>query len=133
MAACPPATPKTTTRPVTRLVAARLASSVAPPTDSRTRSTPAPPVIRRDLAQPRAHRPPSLEPGVGTPAAQIGLLHHVLGIVDRAEHAVAVREQLAAERLRILDEVGAIGHCGEFRESSRTGRRRRQPRARPCS
>jgi hypothetical protein len=37
-------------------------------------------------------------------------MDHILRILDRAEHSVAVREQLTSEQLGGLDEFGAIGH-----------------------
>src|SRR5256885_563586 len=50
-------------------------------------------------------RRPALEPGVGPPRPQQRFLHGVLGVVHRAEHPVAMREQLAAVR---LDEAGEL-------------------------
>jgi hypothetical protein len=35
----------------------------------------------------------------GPPRPEQGLLHLVFGVVDRAEHPVAVRQQLNAERI----------------------------------
>ena len=53
---------------------------------------------------------PALEPVVGAPGTQVGLLDQVFRVVDRAEHAIAVREQLTPQRLGFLDERRAIGH-----------------------
>ena len=52
-----------------------------------------------DLVQPCAHRGPALEPAVGAPGPQVGLLDQVLRVVEGAEHPVAVGQQLAAEQL----------------------------------
>ena len=68
--------------------------------------------FRGDLVQPGTYRRPSFEPAVGPPGAHVCLLDHVLRILDRAEHAVAVREQLTPQRLGLPDEVSAIGHEG---------------------
>ena len=51
--------------------------------------------VRRDPVEPGAQRGPALEAVVRPPRAQVRLLHEVLGVVDRSEHPVAVREQLA--------------------------------------
>ena len=48
---------------------------------------------------------PALEGAVRPPGAQVGLLHQVLGLVRRAEHPIAVREQFASQRLRLTGEV----------------------------
>ena len=63
-----------------------------------------------DLIEPGTHGGAPLEPAVGPPGPQVGLLDQVLRILDRAEHAVAVREQLTPERLSVRDESGVIGH-----------------------
>jgi hypothetical protein len=46
--------------------------------------------VRRDRVEPRSQRAAALEPGEGAPGAQQSVLQGVLGVVDRAEHAVAV-------------------------------------------
>ena len=66
--------------------------------------------IGGDLVQPGPHRGPALEPAVGPPGTQVCLLDQVFRILDRAEHAVAVREQLTPERLGVLGEADVIGH-----------------------
>ena len=66
--------------------------------------------VGRDPVQPGTQRRTALEPIVGTPRPQIGLLDQVLGIVDRAEHPVAVRQQLAAQRLAEPNELLAVCH-----------------------
>ena len=55
--------------------------------------------VGRDRVQPRAQRAALLEAGEPAPGAQQRLLDGVLGVVHRAEHAVAVRVQLAPVRL----------------------------------
>ena len=57
--------------------------------------------IRRAMSAPMT----GFEFGIAAPRPQIGLLDHVLGIVCRTEHPVAVREQLTAERLGVADEL----------------------------
>src|SRR5271163_3479002 len=42
---------------------------------------------------------------VAAPAAHVSLLDEILGIVHRAEHAIAVCNQLATKRRRLLDEI----------------------------
>ena len=56
-----------------------------------------------DPVQPRAQRRAALEVGAPAPGAQAHLLQHVLGVVRRAEHPVAVGAQFGAEAFeRIL-------------------------------
>ena len=55
-----------------------------------------------DPVQPRAQRAASAEPGQASPRAQERVLERVVGVVQRAEHAVAVRVQVSA---LLLDEV----------------------------
>jgi hypothetical protein len=59
----------------------------------------------RDPVQPGPQRRAPLEPVVGAPRAQVRFLDEVLGVVHRPEHAVAMRQQLAAERVGLLQEV----------------------------
>jgi hypothetical protein len=61
--------------------------------------------VRGDPVEPRADRAAALEPRQRPPRPQQRLLERVLGVVDGAEHAVAVRVQL---RLARLDEP-AVG------------------------
>jgi hypothetical protein len=59
-----------------------------------------------DAVQPRPHRRAlRIELGVGAPGAQHRLLDQVFGVVHRAQHPVAVREELAAERIRLPHEL----------------------------
>ena len=55
--------------------------------------------VRRDLVEPRAQRAALREARQGAPGPQQRLLERVLGVVDRAEHPVAVGVQLRATRL----------------------------------
>jgi hypothetical protein len=57
---------------------------------------------------------------------QVCLLDQVLRILDRAEHTVAVREQLTPERLGILDESGVLGH-GSHHAAEESGELTDQP------
>ena len=52
--------------------------------------------IRRDAVQPRAQRRAPLEAVVAAPGADHRLLHGVLGLEGRAEHAVGVGDELRA-------------------------------------
>ncbi len=57
--------------------------------------------VRRDPVQPGAQRCcGALEPGQPAPGAHERLLERVLGVLDGAEHAVAMRLQLGAVRVR---------------------------------
>src|ERR1035441_65663 len=72
----------------------------------------------RDPVQPGPQRRPPLEFTVGPPGPDHGLLHLVFGIVDRAQHAVAVRQQLRPERVGETREILAGGHgCCSLRAS----------------
>ena len=61
-----------------------------------------------DRVEPGPERRPGLEPGVGPPRPQVGLLHQVLGVVRRADHAVAVRQQFPAELLGLGAELSSL-------------------------
>jgi RNA polymerase sigma factor (sigma-70 family) len=61
--------------------------------------------IGGDAVEPGTQRRPALEGAVGPPGPQIGLLHQIFGLVGRAEHPVAVRQQLMPEPLGVLDEL----------------------------
>ena len=56
--------------------------------------------VRRDPVEPRAQRAAALEAGQRAPCAQQRVLEGVVGVVDRAEHAVAVRVQLGPAAAR---------------------------------
>jgi hypothetical protein len=64
--------------------------------------------VRRDPVQPGTQRRPSLERVIGPPGADQRLLHLVFGIVHRAEHPVAVSEQLRPQRISQEGEVLAL-------------------------
>jgi hypothetical protein len=66
--------------------------------------------VGRDPVQPGPQRRPPLEFAVGPPGADHGLLHLVFGIVDRAQHAVTVRQQLRPERVGETREILADCH-----------------------
>ena len=54
--------------------------------------------VGRDRVEPRAQRAAALEPRQPAPRAEQRLLQRVLGVLDRAEHPVAVGVQLGAVR-----------------------------------
>ena len=62
--------------------------------------------VRRDAVKPAPQQRPSLKRSPSAPGSQEGLLHDLLGVVERSEHAVAVDVQLAPEPL------GHSGECG---------------------
>jgi hypothetical protein len=62
--------------------------------------------VRRDLVEPRPEPVVALEAGAAAPRAQERLLDEVLGLLERAEHAVAVDVQLAPVALGQLGELG---------------------------
>ena len=100
-----------------------------------------------DPVQPGPDRRPALERAVGAPRAQVGLLHQVFGFLGRAEHPVAVRQQLAPELAGQGGEV--VGGCrgprgivadgpavsvmtvGRYRSIARPGLTGPRPRAAP--
>src|SRR6266581_3307959 len=65
--------------------------------------------VGRDPVQPGPQRRAALEVAVGPPGTDHGLLHLVFGIMDRAQHAVAVRQQLRPERVDETREI--LGDC----------------------
>ena len=73
--------------------------------------------VGRDPVQPGPQRRPPLEVAVGPPGPDHGLLHLVFGIVDRAQHAVAVRQQLRPERVGETREILADCHGCSLRAS----------------
>ena len=74
--------------------------------------------VGRDAVEPGADRGAALEVVVRPPGAQVGLLDHVLGVVHRARHAVAVGGELAAVLVGHLREVGRCGLLGRRRGGS---------------
>ena len=68
--------------------------------------------VRRDPVQPRAQRGAALEAVVAAPGADERLLHRVLGLERRAEHAVAVGRQLGAVCLEAALELAGGGPRG---------------------
>ena len=66
--------------------------------------------VRGDAVQPRTQRGTALEALEATPGTEQGLLHRVLCLERRAEHAVAVAGQLTPVLLQlILDRAGPNG------------------------
>ncbi len=70
--------------------------------------------VRGDPVQPGAHGGPVLQGRVRPPRARAGLLDDVLGLVEGAEHAVAVRQQLAPEAGGGVGEVPGDRRRGRF-------------------
>ena len=95
------------------------------PAQPRRQRPAAPPLDRgqayvgRDPVQPGPHRRTALKPSVGPPRPQVRLLHQVLGVGGRAQHPVAVSQQLPPELAGQTGEVFAARH-------------RPPPRPRPC-
>ena len=73
--------------------------------------------VRGDAVEPRARRGPALEPRQPAPRPQQRLLHRVLCVVQRPEHAVAVRQQLAVERLHEPAEGVLVAGAGGVDQS----------------
>ena len=68
--------------------------------------------VRHDAVKPRAQRRAALEAVVSPPRAQHRLLHGVLGLERRPEHAVGVRGQLTSVSLEIeLQFLGRANHA----------------------
>src|SRR5882757_754396 len=59
---------------------------------------------------PNPHRGAALKAVPRAPGTQVGLLDEIFGLVDRAEHAVAVRTQFGAVRLGGRDERRVAHH-----------------------
>ena len=66
--------------------------------------------VRRDPVEPRPQRRAPLEPVVRAPGAHHRLLHRVLGLERRREHAVAVRGQLLAVLLELRADIDLGRH-----------------------
>src|SRR5215213_9806402 len=71
--------------------------------------------VRRDAVEPRSERGAPLEAVVAAPRADQRLLHRVLGLERRAEHAVAVADELAPVPVEAALEVVGAGPDGERR------------------
>ena len=80
--------------------------------------------IGGDTVQPRPKGRALLEAAEPLPGADIGFLHHVLGLVHRPCHPVTVSEQfLAIGRGRRLEPVGLHFGYGHNRSDSAVGRK----------
>ncbi len=74
-----------------------------------------------DAIQPGAQRGPTLERLPAGPRPQERLLSHVLGVVVRRQHAVAVHVQLAPEPLREQGKATGIAGAGHLHELGLVG------------
>ena len=77
--------------------------------------------VRRDPVQPGVHGGAALEPLERPPGAQQRLLHEVLGVVDRAEHPVAVDLQRVAVGLHELPERALVAGGRRGQEAALLG------------
>ena len=68
--------------------------------------------VRRDAVEPGPEQRPSLERGTRLPGLEVRVLDEVVGVVDRAEHPVAVDVELAAVALAQRGEGIAIAAAG---------------------
>jgi hypothetical protein len=81
--------------------------------------------VRRDAVQPGAQRRPALEPVEAPPRSEHRLLHGVLGLERRAEHAVGVRRELSPVQLQSAIQVLAFRRTNHA--STLRGRREMSP------
>lgn len=81
--------------------------------------------IGGDSIEPGPNRRPAFESGVGPPGPQVGLLHQVLGIVGRADHPIAVRQQFPAEPLGLRREPVLVRRRPQMRRHAPSLNRRR--------
>jgi len=72
--------------------------------------------VRGDAVEPGAKRNASFEPPDATPGAKERLLNQILGVVEGAEHAIAVQLQLPAVRCGETLKCIAITVPGECQE-----------------
>ncbi len=82
--------------------------------------------VRRDAVEPGAQRRATLERLETTPRTQHRLLHGVLGLESRAEHAVGVGGELAA---MLFEPQLQVFGCANHGHHPTTGRRRRTHRS----
>ena len=80
--------------------------------------------VRRDPVQPAPQRAAPLEAAEPAPAAQQRVLERVLGVVQRAEHPVAVRVQLGAVGRDQVLERALVAASRRLRASGGRGRGR---------
>ena len=76
--------------------------------------------VGRDPVEPRPQRPRALEAVESAPGPEQRLLERVLGVLQRAEHPVAVRVQLPAVRVDERAEGLAVPSAGRL-EHARVG------------
>jgi hypothetical protein len=76
-----------------------------------------------DSIEPGAKRALRLEPRQPAPGAEEGLLESVLGVIDRAQHPVAVGVELSAVRLDQRPERILIAATGSLEQASLVPRR----------
>jgi hypothetical protein len=84
-----------------------------------------------DAVQPGSRAGAAVERGPALPGAQQRLLHRVLGLLQVAEHAVAVHLELAPVACAELREPGLVKHGHTAAPVRPRGRRRRRRRAAP--
>ena len=82
--------------------------------------------VRRDAVEPRPERGAPLEAVDRLPGADERLLHRVLGLERRGEHAVAVGDQLPPHELELALELGGTGDGGS---ALHRGHATQQPKA----
>ena len=92
--------------------------------------------IGRYPVEPGANGGSALERLPGSPCPQVRLLDQVLGLVHRADHAVAMRDQLVPVGLRVVDEfvpalVGSRRGAHMFSDKARCRTPFARPRYRP--
>jgi hypothetical protein len=69
--------------------------------------------VRGDAVEPRAQGGTAFEPGEAAPGGDQGFLNQVVGVVDRAEHAIAVHVEFVEVGLGQLAECPLVsGACG---------------------
>lgn len=75
--------------------------------------------VRGDAVQPRAQRAPLLETGKTSPSAQQSFLQRIVGVRNRAEHAVAVGVELTPVRRYPPFELAFVDLGGHAAQASK--------------